>query len=109
MSTWLVVIVAGLGSYLFRASMVMLIGRGGVPTALERVSVLVAPAVFAAMAAGGVVAACVEADAAGVAGVLPPLVAVAAAVAAVRRTGSPQAAIAAGMPTLWILSAVAPS
>jgi hypothetical protein len=39
-------------------------------------------------------------------GALAPAVSVIVAVAAVRRTGSPRAALLAGMPTLWLLSAL---
>ena len=45
----------------------------------------------------------------GITGAAAPLVAVAAAVIAVLRTGSPQAAILAGMPALWVASALLPS
>jgi hypothetical protein len=36
---------------------------------------------------------------------IAPYLAVAAAVVAVRRTGSPRAALLVGMPTMWLLSA----
>jgi branched-subunit amino acid transport protein len=103
MSVWLVVLAAGVGSYLFRLSMVMLVERIGTPARLARASTFVVPASFGALATGGVVA---NAAGAGVLPAIPPLAAVALAVAAVRRTGSPYTAIAAGMPTLWVLSAV---
>ena len=82
MNTWIVIVAAGLGSYLFRLSMIILAGRITMPPYLERASGLVVPAAFAALAA------------------------VAAAVIAVLRTGSPQAAIVAGMPVLWIATAL---
>ena len=43
------------------------------------------------------------------AGAAAPLAAVAAAVIAVLRTGSPQAAILVGMPALWVATALLPS
>jgi branched-subunit amino acid transport protein len=99
MSTWIVIVAAGLGSYLFRLSMILLTSRITMPPYLERASGLVAPAAFAALAAAGVAAAC---SGLGMTGAAAPLAAVAAAVIAVLRTGSPQAAILVGMPALWI-------
>jgi branched-subunit amino acid transport protein len=106
MNAWLVIVAAGLGSYLFRISMVVLADRVTMPEPLERASTFVAPAAFAALAAGGIAAnnAGVE-----VAGWTAPLAAVVIAVVAVRLTGRPYAALLAGMPTLWILSAVVPA
>jgi branched-subunit amino acid transport protein len=106
MNTWLVIVAVGLGSYLFRLSMIILTGRITMPPYLERASGLVVPAAFAALAAAGVAAAC---SGLGITGAAAPLTAVAAAVIAVLRTGSPQAAILVGMPTLWVATALLPS
>jgi branched-subunit amino acid transport protein len=106
MNAWLVIVAAGLGSYLFRISMVALADRVTMPALLERASTFVAPAAFAALAAGGIAANGAGVD---VAGWTAPLAAVVVAVIAVRRTGRPYAALLAGMPTLWILSAVVPA
>jgi branched-subunit amino acid transport protein len=106
MSVWLVIVLAGLGSYLFRISMVVLADRMTMPEQLERASAFVAPAAFAALAAGGIAASTASVD---VAGWTAPLAAVVVAVVVVRRTGRPYAALLAGMPTLWILSAVLPA
>jgi branched-subunit amino acid transport protein len=103
MSTWIVIVAAGLGSYLFRLSMILLTSRITMPPYLERASGLVAPAAFAALAAAGVAAAC---NGLGITGAAAPLAAVAAAVIAVLRTGSPQAAILVGMPALWVATAL---
>jgi branched-subunit amino acid transport protein len=103
MTAWLVVLAAGLGSYMFRISMVVLVGRIGSPARFERASALVVPSAFAALAAGGVVASC---RAAGGPEAIAPLAAVVVAVAAVGRTGSPHTAIVAGMPALWVLNLV---
>ena len=103
MSAWLVVSAVGVGSYLFRVSMIALANRVGSSPLFERASRLVVPSAFAALAAGGVTAACLGA---GAPGAVAPVAAVTAAVVAVRSTGSPHAAIAVGMPTLWILNAV---
>ena len=106
MNAWMVIVAAGLGSYLFRLSMIVLAGRITMPAYLERASGLVAPAAFAALAAAGVAAAC---GGLGATQAVAPLAAVAAAVIAVLRTGSSQAAILAGMPALWITAALLPS
>ena len=103
MNAWIVILAAGSGSYLFRLSMIILTGRITLPPYLERASGLVGPAAFAALAAAGVAAAC---RGLGVTQAAAPLAAVAAAVIAVLRTGSPQAAIVAGMPVLWIATAL---
>ena len=57
MNTWIVIVAVGLGSYLFRLSMIILTGRITMPPYLERASGLVVPAAFAALAAAGVAAA----------------------------------------------------
>jgi branched-subunit amino acid transport protein len=106
MSTWIVIVAAGLGSYLFRLSMIVLFDRITMPPYLERASGLVAPAAFAALAAAGIAAAC---SGLGITGATAPLAAVAAAVIAVLRTGSPQAAILADMPTLRVATALLPT
>jgi branched chain amino acid efflux pump len=106
MNTWIVIVVAGVGSYLFRLSMIILTGRITMPPSAERASGLVVPAAFAALAAAGVAAACTGL---GITQAAAPLSAVAVAVIAVLRTGSPQAAILAGMPALWIATALLPS
>ena len=106
MSTWIVIVAAGLGSYLFRLSMIILTGRITMPPSLERASGLVVPAAFAALAAAGVAAACTGL---GISQAAAPLAAVAVAVIAVLRTGSSQAAILAGMPALWVATALLPS
>ena len=106
MSTWIVIVAVGLGSYLFRLSMILLTSRITMPPYLERASGLVAPAAFAALAAAGVAAAC---SGLGVTRAAAPLAAVVAAVIAVLRTGSPQAAILVGMSALWVATALLPS
>jgi branched-subunit amino acid transport protein len=97
----LVIVAAGVGSYLFRISLIALSARTTLPPVLGRATAFAVPAAFAALAATAV-AGQVTVDPAA----LAPLGAVAAAVLAVRRTGSAHAALLAGMPVLWILSAV---
>lgn len=99
MNVWLAVLAAGLGSYLFRLSVVTLADRITMPASLERVTELIAPATFAGIAATAVAHSCVGVAPAEA---LPPLAAVGAAVAAVVRTGSAYAAMLAGMPVLWL-------
>ena len=106
MNAWIVIVAAGLGSYLFRLSMIILTGRITMPPSFERASGLADPAAFAALAATGVAAACRGLDLTQAAA---PLAAVAAAVIAVLRTGSSQAAILAGMPAFWITTVLLPS
>lgn len=101
MTAWAVVLVAGLGSYLFRISMIMLADRVALPEKVEQASGFVAPAAFAALAATGLTAAT---HGVGVAHAIPPLAAVAVAVIAVRRTGRAYVAVLVGMPTLWLLT-----
>lgn len=101
MSVWMVILLAGLGSYLFRISMVLLVEQVGVPDILSRASGFVAPAAFAALAAGGLAA---RASGADLAQAVPMLAAVTAAAAVVHRTRRPYLAIVAGMPVLWALT-----
>lgn len=101
MSTWLVVVVAGAGSYLLRISMIVLAARTGLPPVLERAARFAVPTAFAALAAASL-GSHITLDPAA----LAPLVAIVVAVIAVRRTGSPHLAVLAGMPTLWALSAI---
>jgi branched-subunit amino acid transport protein len=100
-NTWLVVVAAGVGTYLLRISMIALAARTALPPVLGRATRFAVPAAFAALAAAGL-AGQITADAAS----LAPVGAVAAAALAVRCTGSTHAALVVGMPTLWMLSAV---
>ena len=99
MNAWFVVLAAGLGSYMFRLSVVTLADRITMPASLERATDLIAPASFAAIAATGIANSCVGVSPTET---LPPLAAVAVAVVAVARTGSSSAAVLAGMPVLWL-------
>ena len=101
MNAWLVIAAAGVGTYLLRISMIALAARTALPPVLGRATRFAVPAAFAALAAAGL-AGQVTADAAS----LAPVGAVVASVVAVRWTGSAHAALLAGMPALWILSAV---
>jgi branched-subunit amino acid transport protein len=102
-NAWLVVLAAGLGSYLFRLSIVTVVDRIAMPASVERATELIAPASFAALAATGVATACVGVSPAEA---LPPLAATVVAVVAVARSGSSYVAVLAGMPTLWVVTAL---
>jgi len=104
MNAWLVIVTVGIGSYLFRLSMVALAGPAGPSGRFERTSAFGVPSAFAALATSGIVAGLSGYGA----GSIAPLAAVGVAVVAVRRTGTPHAAMVAGMPTLWVLHALLP-
>ncbi len=101
MTAWLVVMLVGIGSFLFRLSMVAIADRVTLPDTVTRATAFVAPAAFAALAATGVTASIVGLD---LLGALPPLAAVTVAAIAVRRTGRAYVAVVTGMPTLWLLT-----
>jgi branched-subunit amino acid transport protein len=92
MKEWLIVLVAGLGSYALRVSMVMT-GRLILPARLEASAELVAPAAFAALTASSLAESLVSAPGPS---------------AATARTGRPYAAMLAGMPTYWLAAALLP-
>lgn len=102
MTAWIVILLAGLGSYLFRISMIVLTERVALPAKLEQASGFVAPAAFAAIAATGIAVASRQAGT--VMQATPLLAAVAVAIVAVRLTGRSYVAVLAGMPTLWLLT-----
>jgi branched-subunit amino acid transport protein len=103
MNAWLVVLAVGLGSYLFRLSVVLVADRFEMPASLQQATGLIAPGAFAAIAAAGIATACLGV---GRVEAIPPLVAAAVAVMAVALTGRPYAAVLAGMPTLWLATAL---
>ena len=103
MTPYLVVLAVGLGSYVFRVSMLVVAARStsGLPPVVERAARQAVPVSFAALATSALTDS-------GANGSLVPLLAVAAAIVAVRRTGSPHAALLVGLPVVWIASAVLP-
>jgi len=103
MKVWIPLALAGIGSYLLRVSMLIVAARSGTPPLVERAARVAVPAAFSALAAASL-ASSVTADASAI----PALGAVAVAVAAARKTGSPPMALLMGMPTVWILSALVP-
>jgi branched chain amino acid efflux pump len=103
MNAWLVVLAVGLGSYLFRAGVVLIADLVVTPAPLQEATELVAPVAFAALAADGVARACLGVA---ITDAMPPLVAVAAAAIAVARSGRSGVAVIVGLPTLWLVNAV---
>ena len=102
MSTWTIVLLAGLASFALRLVPVVLLSRRALPAWLDRVGPLTAPVAFAALGTSAVAGA-----ASGGAGQLLPLVAgvgVAGLVAV--RTRSTTGSVVAGMLTVWASAAL---
>jgi hypothetical protein len=99
-TAWTVMLAAGMGSYLLRISLVGLFS-GAPPRALERLARHVVPAAFAGLAATSLS----QGVGSGTVEVVPPLAAVAVTIAVARRI-STRVALAAGLPTLWVASAL---
>ncbi|GAA0980430.1 hypothetical protein GCM10009555_046910 [Acrocarpospora macrocephala] len=103
MNAWAVIVAAGLGSYLLRVSMIGAADRFRPPARLDDAAGLVAPSAFAALAVSDIAGAALDG---GALQASAPLTAAAVAVLAVARTGSAYAGMLAGLPTLWILTAL---
>jgi branched-subunit amino acid transport protein len=102
MNPWLVVLAVAGGTYLFRVSMVVVAAHTTVPPAIERAARHAPTVSFAAIAAAGLAGhTTMTAHSAA------PLIAALAAIVAVRRTGSPHAALAVGLPVVWLTAALA--
>ena len=102
MSTWIVILAIGVGTYAFRSAAFALVGTRGLPEWTDKPLALVAPAAISAL-----VATMVLTDH-GVPRVpaVPEVCALAATIVAVRRTGNIAAGLVCGVPVLWILSAL---
>jgi branched-subunit amino acid transport protein len=100
-TAFLVVVAVGAGSYLFRITMLAFGARSGLPPIVERAATYAVPISFAALAAAALADDLRTADAP-----VAPVLSVIVAIVAVRRTGSAHAALIAGMPTFWLLSAL---
>lgn len=97
MSTWTVVVLAGLATFAIRVLPVALLSTRQAPEWLERIGPLTAPVAFAALGA-----ATVSGAAGGGPGELLPLVAAVVVAGAVAlRTRSTTWAVAAGMAAVW--------
>jgi branched-subunit amino acid transport protein len=100
-TAFLVVTAVGAGSYLFRIIMLVLAARTGLPPIVERAATYAVAVSFAALGAAALADHLATADAP-----VAPVLSVIVAIVAVRRTGSAHAALIAGMPTFWVLSAL---
>ncbi len=103
MSVWLTIIVAGIATYLTRASFLLLGDRVTLPATVQRALRYVAPAAFAGIA----IPAALGSD--GIGGSIPPdarILAVALGILVAWRTKSVVACMAVGMVTLWFLQSV---
>lgn len=103
MNIWAGIVLAAVGSYLFRLLPLELLAR--IPTSdwLDRAGMLIAPVAFAALAASAV------AGGGGAATeTVARLVAIAVAAAVALVTRSTPATLGTGMAALWIASAVLP-
>ena len=102
MSAYVAVVAVGIGSYLLRVSMLVLTARtGAVPAVIERAARYAIPVSFAALATDAFAPSIALARNA-----IAPAAAVIVATIAVHRTRSAHAAIIAGLPTLWIVTAL---
>ena len=102
MSTWTVVLLAGLATFALRLVPVLVLSRRSLPAWLDRVGPLTAPVAFAALGASSVVGA-----ASGGAGELLPLLAgVAVAGLVALRTRSTTWSVVAGLVTVWATAAL---
>jgi branched-subunit amino acid transport protein len=103
MTTWVVVLAAGVATYAVRISMVVVLQERPVPGWLEPVLALAGPAVLAAIVGAAVAAPNGTVD--------PPpaatVIALGAAAFVVRRTDKPALALAVGLPIAWVAHVMA--
>ena len=103
MNEWIVVLLAGVGSYLLRMSMIST-DRLRLPPRLEESVAMVAPAAFAALAATNLASAVL--DAATLAAAVPIVAAIVAAIVATAWSTKAYASMLVGMPTFWLTTAL---
>ena len=104
MSTWTVVLLAGLASFALRLVPVLVLSRRSLPAWLDRVGPLTAPVAFAALGTSAVVGAATG----GAGDLLPLLAGVAVAGLVAVRTRSTTWAVVAGMVTVWAGAGLVP-
>ena len=102
MNAWTVVVLAGLGSFAFRLSIVAFIDHIAAPEGLERLATFVMPAAFAGIAA----AALAHPIGAGGTEALAPMVAVVTTAIVSGRGHSIHLAFLAGLGALWVTTAL---
>jgi branched-subunit amino acid transport protein len=100
MTIWVVLAAIGVGTYLLRVTMFLVAEGRGMPAALDEVLSMVAPAAMAALVAGMLFTADGHIDVVPV----PELIAVAVGYVAIRLGGNVVVALAAGLPTMWVLT-----
>jgi branched-subunit amino acid transport protein len=103
MEAWLVILLAGIASYVLRISMTVT-DRLRLPARFEALAELVAPAAFAALAMSSLASSVLSA--ATLRSVVPIVLAVVAAAVGTARTGRPYVAMLAGMPAYWLSAAL---
>ena len=103
MSTWTVILLAGLASFALRLVPVALLSQRELPEWLDRVGPLTAPVAFAALATSSVAGA----SSGGPGALLPLIAGVAAGGLVAVRTRSTTWAVVAGMVTVWAGAALA--
>jgi hypothetical protein len=102
MNAYVAIAAVALGSYALRISMLVLTAQVGVgPPVIERAARYAIPVSFAALATDAFVPHLGVSRAA-----IAPAATLVVAVIAVRRTHSPHAALIAGLPTLWVFTAL---
>ena len=99
MSVWIAIAAIGLGTYLLRVSMFLVVGERELPGWVHRSLDLVGPAAVATL-----VATLVFVRDGAVVAPLAPTLAVVVGFLVVRRTGNVTHAFLAGLPTFWLLS-----
>ena len=102
MTLLIVLLIAGAGTYLLRASMVLAMDRLDPGPGFEERLRLVGPAALAALVAGSLFTAGGTPTGPG----LPALAAVVVGAAVARRTGNVGLALGAGLPVFWLAQAV---
>jgi branched-subunit amino acid transport protein len=102
MTALLVIVAIGLGTYALRVSMFVLLGARSLPAGVGDALGFVGPAAVAALVATMMFthSGSIEPRP------TPELVAIAAGYLTVRRTGNAGFAFVAGLPTLWVLTAM---
>ncbi len=102
MSAWLTIVAAGIATFALRFTPARLLAGRPVSARWEQALDFIGPAAFTALAAPALVVAPATATPA-----LARLAAVVVTVAVARATRSTAAALAVGMPTFWLLAALA--
>lgn len=104
MNAWVVILLAGLASYVLRVALVAS-ERLRLPSGLDDTLGLVAPTAFTALAVTALATPVVAAPSFAIAA--PILLAAVAGVLAALISGRPYAAMLAGLPTYWLTAALA--